>query len=145
MRKLGIVALALVLIASAAKLRAAQEPMPSVPEPVPTTQEATTTDNTTPEAAATTLTPPSAYAVQSGCGCEAAGGHGSVLHRLIGWCTYCPKERVGFCKSCASCQYKGALPIHLLFGRYCVNGSGMHPTLPPDCCHGCKGCAQGAP
>jgi hypothetical protein len=127
MRKIAAMVLALFLGASTPLLAADQEAM---------------TDNTTTEATAVAPTPPNAYAAESGCGCQPAGGRGSCWHRLIGWLTYCPKERIGCCKSCNSCQYKGSLPIHLIVGRYCAEGSGIHPTLPPDCCHGC---AHGSP
>ncbi len=132
MRKIKAAVLAILLGSIATPLHAAPAP-------------ATDTTMPTDAAATSTLTPPSAYAAVSGCGgaCERGG---SCLHRLIGWATYCPKERLGCCgHSCNSCQYKGSLPIYWFTGRYCAEGSGIHPTFAPNCCHGCKGCSSGAP
>ena len=130
MKKIEAAILAIVFGAATPLLPASADTIPNTPA--------------TAAAEVTPLTPPSASAAESGCGC-ATEGRGSCLHRLIEWATYCPKERFGCCKSsCNSCQYKGSLPIYLFTGHYCREGSGVHPTFAPNCCQGCKGC-NGAP
>lgn len=79
--------------------------------------------------------------------CPGSKKRGSLCHVLLEWATYCPKERIGICKTCNTCKYKGALPFYPFFGRGCQEGSGVHPTLPPDyschCHQGCSRCGAG--
>ena len=79
-----------------------------------------------------------------GCCCPGRKS-GSCLHRVIAWATYCPKYRVCSCTSCCnSCQYKGVVPIYLFFlNPKCVEGSGLHRTVPNECYRGCANCAAG--
>jgi hypothetical protein len=162
MRKVEAAVLAVVLAAGTA-LCAAEPVMPgnAPKEPAAATTPATTAEATSAPNAAVPAVPATAHAPltyyapgagpASGCGhnCpwDHADGHCPCLRRLIAWATYCPKERVCTLGGCNSCGYKGVLPIHVFFGRYCVNGCGEHATYPnPTCCHGCKGgpgCASG--
>ena len=86
---------------------------------------------------------PSGCAACSSCGCQPAHARGGCLHRLIEWCTYCPEQRIGCCQSCNSCHYKGFIqPYLFMMNPPCREGSGMHPTLPPENCHSRQGCAK---
>jgi hypothetical protein len=135
--------------ASTTLLHAAPGQSPNVTSPAASAPAATSAGATPTVAPA--LTPPSPYPNGPNCCGQPAKPHGSCLHRLLAWATYCPKERIGCCQSCNTCRYKGSLPLYAFFGKICVEGSGVHPTLPPDCCHGhkgckgCKGCANGPP
>lgn len=154
-----VAAILAIVVATGASLRAADLPMPSVVA----TEQAATTTAATPTTAANQGTLPALpvgaggpltrYAPGAGpasgccghCPWDPKDGHCPCLRRIVAWATYCPKERVCSLSGCNSCGYKGVLPVHLLWGRWCVNGCGMHATYPnPTCCHGCnKGCANG--
>lgn len=89
--------------------------------------------------------PPSAG--NSGC-CNNCHPQGCILRKLWVWATYCPKERVWSpTPFCNSCQYKGVLPFYLFYlNPKCFEGSGISPTVPPQCYRGgCQGCAAGHP
>lgn len=80
-----------------------------------------------------------------GCCCPGRKS-GCCIGRILAWATYCPKERVCSCTACCnSCQYKGVLPIYPFFlNPKCVEGSGLHKTVPNECYRGCQDCAAGA-
>lgn len=88
----------------------------------------------------------------SGCrtnrGCSGCGNgcqtQGSLLHKLLVWATYRPKEHVCSCTDwCASCRYKGLVPPYLYFQNpRCVEGSGIAPTFSNSCSRGCQSCAH---
>jgi hypothetical protein len=101
----------------------------------------TSTDSTMPTSQSTIAPPPAPAGTC--CGCQPDHARRFCLRRLIEWATYCPKERIGCCKSCNSCQYKGAEPVYLYMTEFCKEGSGIRPTFAPNCCHGCKGCCNG--
>ena len=69
---------------------------------------------------------------------------GFCCRRLLEWATYCPKRAHGCCHpECNLCHYKGTLPLYLLMlNPHCVEGSGIHPTVPPIPCTSHKGCAS---
>jgi hypothetical protein len=142
------VILMIVLAANAALLHAQeQSPEPTTAEGGPQKSSTNWTTVSSPGVSAL-ATPASLIQYAPGAGCANCPGHksGCCLHRLIEWATYCPKERIGCCRSCNSCQYKGVLPLNLFFGRTCAAGSGLHATFPnPTCSHGCAGCTTGAP
>jgi hypothetical protein len=72
----------------------------------------------------------------------------SLCHRLLEWCTYCPKYRVCSCSECCnSCQYKGVVhPYLFLLNPKCYEGSGLRQTFCNECYRGSKdcGCTDGA-
>jgi hypothetical protein len=105
--------------------------------PVPAT-------STAPATRATDIPAANPYARGPGGGCANCPRTGSCWHRLLEWATYCPKERVGCCHpECNACHYKGALrPYVFLLNPHCVEGSGIHPTVPPIPCPSHKGCAH---
>lgn len=79
-----------------------------------------------------------------GCCCPGKKS-GPLICRIFAWATYCPKERVCSCTQCCnSCQYKGVIPLYPFFlNPKCVEGSGLHRTVPNECYRGCQDCAAG--
>jgi hypothetical protein len=142
MRK-SLAAILVILLSATARLHAgAVRPLP----PLPVTA-------TAPETRATDIPAANPYAREPGGGCCNCPRTGSCWHRLLGWATYCPKERIGCCHGeCNVCHYKGEVPVYLFFlNPCCVEGSGIHPTAPPfPCpskgathCRHCSSCAKG--
>lgn len=81
-----------------------------------------------------------------GCCCPGRK-NGPLICRVFAWATYCPKERVcSVAQCCNSCQYKGVIPLYPFFlNPKCVEGSGLHRTVPNECYRGCQDCAAGHP
>jgi hypothetical protein len=100
--------------------------------------------STAPATRATDTPTANPYATGPGCGCSNCPRTGSCCRRLFEWATYCPKERIGCChQECNLCHYKGALPFYMFqLNPHCVEGSGIHPTVPPIPCPSHKGCAH---
>jgi hypothetical protein len=144
--KIKAAILAILLGASTSLLHAQQAPKPTLPETAP---QQPPMDNwlsvSTP--GITALAKPESflqYGPNPNCGCCPGKKSGSCVHRLIEWATYCPKERIGCCHCCTSCQYKGVLPYYQFFLR-CQEGSGLHATFTHPCYQGCKDCAAATP
>jgi hypothetical protein len=144
--KIKVAVLAILLSANTPLLHAQQALKPPIPETTPLQPPM---DNwlsvSTPGVSA--LAKPDSflqYGPNAACGCCPGNKSSSCIHRLIAWATYCPKERIGCCHSCTSCQYKGVWPFYQSFLR-CQDGSGLHATFTHQCYQGCKGCAADAP
>ncbi len=112
--------------------------------------------STAPATRATDIPAANPYARAPGGGCCNCPRTKFCCRRLLEWATYCPKERYCCCpRQCNFCHYKGALPYYtFMLNPHCVEGSGIHPTLPPTPCpshkgrgHGrdCASCANGPP
>jgi hypothetical protein len=135
-----------ILVAANLSLLPAQEQTPhrsSAAVEAPPNSGAANNDNTAADSGAMGAVVPGVNPGCTGCG-PSCHPQGCLLRKLWIWATYCPKERVCSCTSCCnSCQYKGVLPIYLLFlNPKCFEGSGVHPTVPNECYRGC-GCATG--